>query len=92
MAKKNLLFEIGLEDLPAKNLNIFSEKIKKNIENNFLKNQITFRSIDNFYTNLRLVFFVNDIEENIIKQKIKAKVASADFPQGDDFSDLKLSA
>ena len=29
MAKKNLLFEIGLEDLPAKNLNIFSEKIKK---------------------------------------------------------------
>jgi len=73
MAKKNLLFEIGLEDLPAKNLNIFSEKIKKNIENNFLKNQITFRSIDNFYTNLRLVFFVNDIEENIIKQKKEIK-------------------
>ena len=73
MAKKNLLFEIGLEDLPAKNLNIFSEKIKKNIENNFFKNQITFRSIDNFYTNLRLVFFVNDIEENIIKQKKEIK-------------------
>ena len=73
MAKKNLLFEIGLEDLPAKNLNIFSEKIKKNIENNFLKNQITFRSVDNFYTNLRLVFFVNDIEENIIKQKKEIK-------------------
>ena len=73
MAKKNLLFEIGLEDLPAKNLNIFSEKIKKNIENNFLKNQITFQSIDNFYTNLRLVFFVKDIEENIIKQKKEIK-------------------
>lgn len=73
MAKKNLLFEIGLEDLPAKNLNIFSEKIKKNIENNFLKNQITFRSIDNFYTNLRLVFFVKEIEENIIKQKKEIK-------------------
>ena len=38
MAKKNLLFEIGLEDLPSKNLNIFSEKIKKNIKKNFLKN------------------------------------------------------
>jgi len=29
MAKKNLLFEIGTEDLPSKNLKIFSEKIEK---------------------------------------------------------------
>ena len=73
MAKKNLLFEIGLEDLPAKNLNIFSEKIKKNIKNNFLKNEISFYSIDNFYTNQRLVFFIKDIEENIVKQKKEIK-------------------
>ena len=73
MAKKNLLFEIGLEDLPAKNLNIFSEKIKKNIKKNFLKNEISFYSIDNFYTNQRLVFFIKDIEENIVKQKKEIK-------------------
>ena len=71
--KKNLLFEIGVEDLPAKNLNIFSEKIKKNIEDSFLNNKINFRSIDNFFTNIRLTFTVNDIEENIKipKQEIK---------------------
>ena len=40
MAKKNLLFEIGTEDLPSKNLRIFSEKIKKNIEENLKKNGI----------------------------------------------------
>ena len=67
--KKNLLFEIGVEDLPAKNLNIFSEKIKKNIEDSFLNNKINFRSIDNFFTNIRLTFTVNDIEENIKRYK-----------------------
>ena len=65
MAKKNLLFEIGLEDLPAKNLNIFSEKIKKNIGDSFLNNNINFSSIDNFFTNIRLTFTVNNIEESI---------------------------
>ena len=69
MEKKNLLFEIGLEDLPARNLNIFSEKIKKNIEKNLSKNKITFDSINNFYTNIRLVFVVNNIPEKIILEK-----------------------
>ena len=69
MEKKNLLFEIGLEDLPARNLNIFSEKIKKNIEKNLSKNKITFDSINNFYTNIRLVFVVNNISEKIILEK-----------------------
>jgi len=69
MEKNNLLFEIGLEDLPARNLNIFSEKIKKNIEKNLSKNKITFDSINNFYTNIRLVFVVNNIPKKIILEK-----------------------
>jgi len=69
MEKKNLLFEIGLEDLPARNLNIFSEKIKKNIEKNLSKNKITFDSINNVYTNIRLVFVVNNNPEKIILEK-----------------------
>ena len=36
MEKKNLLFEIGLEDLPARNLNIFSEKGNEVLKPNFL--------------------------------------------------------
>ena len=58
MVNKKLLFEIGVEDLPSKNLHIFSEKIKKSIEENFKKNSISFSSINNFYTNIRLVFIV----------------------------------
>ena len=56
MVNKKLLFEIGVEDLPSKNLDVFSEKIKKSIEENFKKNSISFSSINNFYTNIRLVF------------------------------------
>ena len=69
MVNKKLLFEIGVEDLPSKNLDIFSEKIKKSIEENFKKNSISFLSINNFYTNIRLVFIVNEISEEIILGK-----------------------
>ena len=69
MVNKKLLFEIGVEDLPSKNLNIFSEKIKKTIEQNLKKNSIIFSSIDSFYTNIRLVFVVNEINQEIIKMK-----------------------
>ena len=69
MSKKNLLFEIGLEDLPSKNLDIFSEKIKNNIEKNFNKNNIDFSSIDNYFTNIRLIFLINDINEIITTEK-----------------------
>ena len=69
MVNKKLLFEIGVEDLPSKNLDIFSEKIRKSIEENFKKNSISFSSINNFYTNIRLVFIVNGISEEIILGK-----------------------
>ena len=69
MSNKKLLFEIGVEDLPSKNLNIFIEKIKKNIEINFEKNSIKFLSIDSYFTNIRLVFVVNDIKNEIILEK-----------------------
>ena len=78
MKKKNLLFEIGVEDLPAKNLNIFSEKVKKNIGDSFLNNNINFSSIDNFFTNIRLTFLVNDIEESIKIPKKEIKGPSYD--------------
>ena len=73
MAKKNLLFEIGLEDLPAKNLNIFSEKIKKNLEKNLNNNNVEFKSVNNFFTNIRLVFIIDEVEENIIIPKKEIK-------------------
>ena len=69
MAKKNLLFEIGTEDLPSKNLRIFSEKIKKNIEENLKKNRINYSVLENYYTNIRLIFVVVSIDEEIIVEK-----------------------
>ena len=69
MTKKNLLFEIGLEDLPSRNLNIFSDKIKFNIEKNLKKDGINFSSIENFYTNIRLIFLIKNIDDKIIKEK-----------------------
>ena len=56
METKDLLFEIGVEDLPPKNLNSFLEKIKKNIEANLSKESINFTDCKFFYTNLRLIF------------------------------------
>ena len=69
MAKKNLLFEIGTEDLPSKNLRIFSEKIKKNIEENLKKNGVNYSSLENYYTNIRLIFIVGSVDEEIIVEK-----------------------
>ena len=66
MTKKNLFFEIGTEDLPAKKLDIFSKKLLKNIEDNLIKSGISFSSIKNYYTNIRLIFYINDIDEEII--------------------------
>ena len=70
MTKKNLLFEIGLEDLPSRNLNIFSDKIKFNIEKNLKKDGINFSSIENFYTNIRLIFLIKNINEFLDEQKL----------------------
>jgi glycyl-tRNA synthetase beta chain len=66
MTKKNLFFEIGTEDLPSKKLDIFSKKLLKNIEDNLIKSGISFSSIKNYYTNIRLIFYINDIDEEII--------------------------
>ena len=69
MTGKNLFFEIGTEDLPSSQLHIFSKKILKNIEGNLIKNGISFSAIDNYYTNIRLIFYINNIDEEIIIEK-----------------------
>ena len=71
MITKNLLFEIGTEDLPANNLKNFSKKISDNIELNLKKNNVQYSSVINFYTNIRLTFIINNIEEEIyVKEKL----------------------
>lgn len=83
MIIKNLLFEIGTEDLPPNTLRNFSKKIKDNIELNLKKNNVRYSSVINFYTNIRLTFIINDIEEEInIKEKlIKGPLISQCFDE-----------
>jgi len=83
MIIKNLLFEIGTEDLPPNTLKNFSKKIKDNIELNLKKNNVRYSSVINFYTNIRLTFIINDIEEEInIKEKlIKGPLVSQCFDE-----------
>lgn len=86
MTTKNLLFEIGTEDLPPNNLKNFSKKICDNIEINLKKNNIKYSSIDNFYTNIRLTFIINNIEEEIyVKEKlIKGPLISQCFDKSNN--------
>ena len=78
MAQKNLLFEIGVEDLPSTNLHSFSEKIKINIEKKFEKNGVIFSSLSNYYTNIRLIFLAHNIHEEIVLEKKLIKGPSVD--------------
>ena len=56
METKDLLFEIGVEDLPPKNLNSFLEKIKKNIEANLSKENIKLKDIKSKQSSLEDIF------------------------------------
>ena len=78
MAQKNLLFEIGVEDLPAINLNSFSEKIKINIERKLEKNGIIYSSLSNYYTNIRLIFLVKNVDDKIVLERKLIKGPPAD--------------
>ena len=69
MANKNLLFEIGVEDLPSKNLKSFLEKVKNNIEFHLDKNSINFSECKFYFTNIRLIFVIKDINDEIIHEK-----------------------
>ena len=69
MANKNLLLEIGVEDLPSKNLKSFLEKVKNNIEFHLDKNSINFSECKFYFTNIRLIFVIKDINDEIIHEK-----------------------
>ena len=48
METKDLLFEIGVEDLPPKNLNSFLEKIKKILRQIYQKKVLTSQNVNFF--------------------------------------------
>jgi len=63
---KDLVFEIGTEEIPAKFMNKALGQLKENAETAFKENRIEYKSLNTFGTPRRLVLFVKDMEE---KQK-----------------------
>jgi len=70
---KNLLIEIGVEEIPARFLNDISENFKNNFKNFLDKERILYKKIQNFSTPRRLIIFVEDIstyqENRVVKIK-----------------------
>ncbi|MGL4688066.1 MAG: glycine--tRNA ligase subunit beta, partial [Fusobacteriaceae bacterium] len=58
-----LLFEIGMEEMPARFLNVALKDLKENIEKKFVENRIGYSSVQTYGTPRRLVFVVEGISE-----------------------------
>lgn len=58
-----LLFEIGMEEIPARFLNVALKDFKENIERKFNENRISYSSTKTYGTPRRLVFVMEDISE-----------------------------
>ena len=92
MLNKKLLLEIGTEDLPSRNLNNLSEELKKNIEYLFKKNNIKYSFIENYFTNIRLIFIFYDLEREVfIEEKyIKGPLVSKCYDEVNKLTNVGL--
>ena len=61
--KNYLLFEIGVEELPARYVNSAMEQLKLNIVKSFDENRITYDSVNVYSTPRRLTVVVDNICE-----------------------------
>jgi glycyl-tRNA synthetase beta chain len=61
MESKNLLFEIGTEELPSSCINEGMQSFEKNAREKFSRNRIDFKSIKTYGTPRRLVILVGDL-------------------------------
>ncbi|HFL8824092.1 MAG TPA: glycine--tRNA ligase subunit beta [Candidatus Azoamicus sp. OHIO1] len=67
---KNLLIEIGTEELPAKELYNISLSFKENITNSLMENKITFSEVKNFASPRRISVLINNL---LIKKEATIK-------------------
>ena len=61
--KNYLLFEIGVEELPARYVNSAMDQLKTNIVKSFNENRITFDEVNVYSTPRRLTVIINNICE-----------------------------
>jgi len=70
---KNLLIEVGVEEIPARFLNDTIEDFKNNFKNFLDKENILYKNIDHFATPRRLVIFIEDISPYQQNRIVKIK-------------------
>ncbi len=76
----NFLFELGLEELPARYVDITSNELKNKVVDKLVSNKISFDSIENFSTPRRLSFIITNLcekQEDIKEEKFGPKLEIA---------------
>lgn len=76
----NFLFELGLEELPARYVDITSNELKNKVVDKLVSNKISLDSIENFSTPRRLSFIITNLcekQEDITEEKFGPKLEIA---------------
>ena len=76
----NFLFELGLEELPARYVDITSNELKNKVVDKLVSNKISFDSIESFSTPRRLSFIITNLcekQEDITEEKFGPKLEIA---------------
>ena len=74
------LFELGVEELPSRYVDISEKALKNNVENELKQNRIKYENITSFSTPRRLSFVINglsEIQEDLNEVKIGPNLAVA---------------
>lgn len=85
MAIKNVLLEIGTEEIPSRFIPSSLETLKENAESSFSANRLTFRDAKTYATPRRLVLIVTGVSESQAEQvdMLKGPPVSAAYDDND---------
>ncbi|MFT4412669.1 glycine--tRNA ligase subunit beta [Fredinandcohnia humi] len=73
MNKRDLLIEIGLEEMPARFVTDAMDQLSDKVTNWLLENNITFEQVEGFSTPRRLAVLVTEVSEKQIDVELEAK-------------------
>ncbi|WP_163308844.1 glycine--tRNA ligase subunit beta [Dysgonomonas sp. 521] len=73
MNKRNFIFEIGVEEIPAQYVTVLSESLRENVSKMFADLKIGYENLDVFHTPRRMVVYVESLNEmqDDIYEKVK---------------------
>ncbi len=70
---KNLLFELGVEELPIKEVKLLSESLKANLAHGLREHKLEFADIKSFATPRRIAVLINNLVEKAPDQNIERR-------------------